>query len=81
MNIKITIDANGAVVIPDVVRQSLGLKEADALILDTFGDTILLRAADSDAVELYSDARIREFAADEAEVGRILLAAPKPPDR
>ena len=81
MNIKITIDARGAVVIPDVVRQSLGLKEADELILDTFGDTILLRAANSTAVELYSEERIREFAEDEAQVGRMLSATRNPPDR
>jgi hypothetical protein len=61
--------------------ESIGQRCLQELILDTFGDTILLRAADSTAVELYSEERIREFAADEVEVGRMLSATRKPPDR
>jgi AbrB family looped-hinge helix DNA binding protein len=69
MQIKAVINDRGVITIPAVLRQSLGLKANDELILEDTGGAILMRPAISVPLEVYTEARIREFARDERAVG------------
>jgi antitoxin PrlF len=72
MRETVTINSRGVITIPAKLREACGLKPNDELILEVNEQGILLRPAFSVPVELYSEARIAEFAAEEAAVGRIL---------
>jgi len=72
VRVKTTINSRGVVTIPAALRQSLGLKANDELILEEKGGGILLRPALSVPIEVYSEARIREFAREDSAVGRYL---------
>lgn len=54
---------------PAALRQALGLKANDELTLEDTGGGILIRPAISVPLEVYTDARIREFARDEKAIG------------
>ena len=72
MQIKATINSRGVITIPAALRQSLGLKGNDELILEDTGGGILLRPAISVPLEVYTEQRIREFARDEKAIGPYL---------
>ena len=72
MPIKTTINDRGVITIPAALRQSLGLQANDELILEETGDGILLRPSISVPLEIYTEARIREFSRDEAAIGMYL---------
>jgi AbrB family looped-hinge helix DNA binding protein len=72
MQVKTTINDRGVITIPAVLRQALGLKANDELILEDTGHGILLRPALSVPLEAYTDERIREFGRDEAAIGAYL---------
>jgi AbrB family looped-hinge helix DNA binding protein len=72
MRETVTINSRGVITIPVKLREAYGLNPNDDLILETTDQGILLRPALSIPVELYSEERIAEFAAEEAEVDRIL---------
>ena len=69
---KVTINERGVITIPAALRTTYGLKANDELILENTDAGILLRPAISVPVELYTEARIAEFASDEAAIGRYL---------
>ena len=60
------------VTLPSKLRRALGLKADDQLIAETTPEGLLLRPAVTLPVEVYSDKRIREFDAAEAELAKIL---------
>jgi AbrB family looped-hinge helix DNA binding protein len=68
MQVKATINDRGVITIPVALRQLLGLKGNDELILEDTGGGILIRPAISVPLEVYTEERIREFAQDEAAV-------------
>ena len=72
MRLKATINRRGVVTIPAALRRSLGLKANDELILEEKSGGILLRPAVSVPIEVYTEARIREFGRDGAAVGGYL---------
>ncbi len=69
MQVKATINDRGVITIPAVLRQLLGLKANDEVILEDTGGGILMRPAISVPLEVYTEARIQEFARDETAIG------------
>jgi len=78
MKATVTVTNRGVITLPAKLRQALGLKADDQLIAETTPDGLLLRPAVTLPIELYTDARIREFDEAEAELERILPKATKP---
>ena len=69
--------SRGVVTLPAKLRQALGLKADDQLIAETTPEGLLLRPAVTLPVEIYSESRIREFDAAEAELDRVLTRRKK----
>ena len=74
MKQSITIGRRGTITIPVQMRQELGLKAHDKMIIEDCEQGILLRPAAKPPIELYTEERIAEFAQDEEAVGEILKA-------
>ena len=76
MRACLTITSRGVITLPAKLRQALGLKADDQLIAETTPEGLLLRPAVTLAVEIYTDERVREFDAAEAELAQALSPAP-----
>ncbi len=72
MQVKATINDRGVITIPSALRQLLGLKGNDEVILEDTGGGILMRPAISVPLEVYTEERIQEFARDDAAIGAYL---------
>lgn len=72
---KVTLSERGVITIPASLRQAYGLKPNDELILEGTEAGILLRPSISVPIEIYTEARIAEFARDEAAIGKLLPKA------
>lgn len=72
---KVTLNDRGVITIPASLRQAYGLKANDELILEGTEAGILLRPSVSVPLEIYTEARIAEFARDEAAIGKLLPKA------
>ena len=72
---KVTLSERGVITIPASLRQAYGLKANDELILEGTEAGILLRPSISVPIEIYTEARIAEFARDEAAIGKLLPKA------
>lgn len=68
MQTTLTMTSRGVVTLPARLRRALGLKADDVLIAETTPQGLLLRPAVTLPVEMYSDERIAEFDAAEAEL-------------
>lgn len=68
----ITVGKRGTVTLPVKLRERYDIKEEDRLIVEETPEGLLLRPSVSVPVELYTEARIAEFAADDAVIGEIL---------
>jgi len=77
MKATLTISSRGLVTLPAKLRQAMGLKADDLLIAETTPEGLLLRPAVTLPVEMYSDKRIREFDAAEAEAEAAAVLARK----
>ncbi len=72
MKTTVMMTSRGVITLPAKLRQALGLKAEDILIAETTQDGLLLRPSVTLPVEIYSDARVREFDAGEAELKKVL---------
>ncbi len=72
---KVTLSERGVITIPASLRQAYGLKANDELILEGTEAGILLRPSISVPIEIYTEARIAEFARDDAAIGKLLPKA------
>lgn len=72
MKTTLTITGRGVITLPAKLRQAMGLAANDQLIAETTPDGLLLRPAVTLPIELYSDERLREFDAAEAELAAVL---------
>lgn len=72
MTEKVTLTKRGVITIPAKLREAFGLKAEDELILESVEEGILIRPSMSVPIEIYSDARIAEFTADEEALGPLL---------
>jgi antitoxin PrlF len=77
MKTTLTLTSRGVVTLPAKLRRALGLKADDHLIAETTPDGLLLRPAVTLPIEIYSEKRIREFDAAEAELAKVLNRRPK----
>jgi antitoxin PrlF len=72
MKTTLTVTRRGVVTLPAKLRQALGLKAEDQLIAETTPEGLLLRPAVTLPLELYTEERIREFDAAQAELDKAL---------
>jgi antitoxin PrlF len=72
MKITLTVSGRGVVTLPAKLRKALGIKPDDQLIAETTPDGLLLRPAVTLPIEMYSDARVREFDEAEADLAKVL---------
>ncbi len=78
MKATLTVTSRGVVTLPAKLREALGLKADDQLIAETTPEGLLLRPAVTLPVEIYSEQRIREFDAAEADLDKLLRRKKKP---
>jgi antitoxin PrlF len=74
MEAALTLNDRGVITLPAKLRQIMGLKADDRLIAEITAEGILLRPTVTLPVELYSDARVAEFDAAEAELAAVLAS-------
>ena len=72
MKATLTVTSRGVVTLPARLRAALGLKADDQLIAETTPEALLLRPAVTLPVEMYSEKRIGEFDAAEADLDKVL---------
>lgn len=72
MKTTVMVTSRGVITLPAKLRQALGLKADDILIAETTPEGLLLRPAVTLPVEIYSDARVREFDHAEGELKKVL---------
>lgn len=77
MKATVTVTARGVITLPAKLRQALGLKADDQLIAETTADGLLLRPAVTLPLEIYTDRRVAEFDAAEAELDGVLARGKK----
>jgi AbrB family looped-hinge helix DNA binding protein len=78
MKATLTVTSRGVVTLPARLREALGLKADDQLIAETTPEGLLLRPAVTLPVEIYSEQRMREFDAAEADLDKLLRRKKKP---
>ena len=78
MKTTLIVTSRGVVTLPVKLRRALGLKADDHLIAETTPEGLLLRPAVTLPVEMYSEKRVREFDAAEAELAQFLRRKKKP---
>ena len=71
MTVILSVSGRGLIALPVEMRKAAGSQPQDTLIAETTPEGILLRPAVTLPVEMYSDARIAEFDAAEAELAGI----------
>lgn len=81
MKTTVMVTRRGVITLPAKLRQALGVKSEDILIAETTPEGLLLRPSVTLPVELYSEARVREFDAGEAELKKALDRKKKKPAR
>ena len=75
MQESIFLTERGALTLPASIRKELGIKgKQQFLISTTRRGEIMLRPAMTVPIEIYTDARIAEFASDDAALGKKLDA-------
>jgi AbrB family looped-hinge helix DNA binding protein len=72
MTYKVTIGPRGTITIPAKARRAFGLEKNDQMIVEETSEGLLLRPTLNVPIEIYTDARIAEFAEDEEKLGKIL---------
>lgn len=75
MKATVTINSRGVVTLPAKLRQALGLKADDQLIAETTPEGLLLRAAVTLPLEVFTPKREREFDEAEADLAATLSGA------
>ena len=83
MKVTLAITSRGVVTLPAKLRSAVGFGPDDPIIAETTPDGLLLRPAVTLPVEIYTEERIREFDAAEAELAELLAkkTSPKAPSR
>lgn len=78
MKSTLTVTARGVVTLPAKLRRELGIKADDQLIAETTPEGLLLRPAVTLPIEIYSEKRIAEFDAAEADLDKVLRRRRRP---
>jgi antitoxin PrlF len=72
MTATIQINSRGALTLPKVLRQALGFDRGGTVVAETTKEGVVLRPSVTFPIELYTDERVAEFDAADAELGRRL---------
>lgn len=72
MKTTLTMTERGVITLPAKLRKALGLSADDQLIAETTSEGLLLRPAITLPIEMYSEARLREFDEAEADLAAVL---------
>jgi antitoxin PrlF len=75
MKATLSMSKRGVITLPLKLRNAVGLSAEDQLIAEATPEGLLLRPAVTLPVEIYSDERVREFDAAEAELAEALRAS------
>ena len=78
MKATVTLTNHGVMTIPAELRRAADLRAEDQFIAEPTPEGLLLRPAVTLPVEIYSEKRIREFDAAEAELAKILSHRSRP---
>ena len=68
MRVTLTVTDRGTITLPAKLRKKMGIEADSLLIAETTEDGILIRPAVALPVEVYSEDRLREFAAAEQDL-------------
>lgn len=77
MQATVSVSGRGLIALPSEMRKAAGIRPQDSLIAEITPEGILLRLAVTLPVEIYSDERVAEFDAAEAELNSILAQKSK----
>ena len=72
MSYKVTIGPRGTITIPAKARKAYGLEKDDQMIVEETSEGLLLKPTINVPIEIYTEDRIKEFAADEKQLGKLL---------
>jgi bifunctional DNA-binding transcriptional regulator/antitoxin component of YhaV-PrlF toxin-antitoxin module len=75
MKVTVAISSRGVLTLPAKLRQAAGISPEDQVMAENTPEGILLRPAVTLPVEIYSDDRVREFDAAEADLAKALPAS------
>ncbi len=71
MKAMVTINSRGVVTLPAKLRRAAGIRPDDQMIVETTPEGLLLRPAVTLPIEIYSDARLKELAEEEAKLEKV----------
>jgi bifunctional DNA-binding transcriptional regulator/antitoxin component of YhaV-PrlF toxin-antitoxin module len=77
MTATIQISSRGTMTLPKRLRQTLGVDKGGIVMADVTGDGVVLHPAAAFPIELYSDARVAEFDAEDAALAKALADKPE----
>ena len=71
MKATVTINSRGVVTLPAKLRRAAGIRPDDQMIVETTPEGLLLRPAVTLPIEIYSEARLKEFAEEETKLEKV----------
>jgi antitoxin PrlF len=77
MKATVTVNSRGVVTLPAKLRRAAGIRPDDQMIVETTPEGLLLRPAVTLPIEIYSEARLKEFAEAEAKVEKVFARSRK----
>ena len=72
MNATIQINSRGTLTLPKALRRAIGVDRGGTVVAETSEEGIVLRPSVTFPIEFYTDERVAEFDAADAELGRRL---------
>ena len=72
MKAIVTINSRGVVTLPAKLRRAAGIRSDDQMIVETTPEGLLLRPTVTPPIEVYSEARLKEFAEAETDLEKAL---------
>ncbi|MBC8244115.1 MAG: AbrB/MazE/SpoVT family DNA-binding domain-containing protein [Verrucomicrobia bacterium] len=73
---SVKLNERGSLTLPKRLREKYAMDGDSTVIVEDAGEGILVRPAEVVPVEIYSEARLAEFAGGEAELARYLKSKP-----
>ncbi|TMJ30398.1 MAG: AbrB/MazE/SpoVT family DNA-binding domain-containing protein [Alphaproteobacteria bacterium] len=77
MKATVTVNSRGVVTLPAKLRRAAGIRPDDQMIVETTPEGLLLRPAVTLPIEIYSEARLKEFAEAEAKLEKVFAGRRK----
>ena len=71
MKATVTINSRGVVTLPAKLRRAAGIRPDDQVIVETTPEGLLLRPVVTLPIEIYSEARLKEIADEEAKLEKV----------